>query len=294
MVCPVERGFCVVARPRPRPACRIATSRGARRGPARPDLAPRPRALVQLPDDRGPADRPQLPGPRAGARHCLRQRPAARRGLSSSSAAVVASFLALCRRRTRLAERPSTANIIDARGPRPATSARSRTGRRFAAWRATAAWARSAAARTTRRSSAAGPATLSQYASAPWGSSARFPPGLHLRHWRERRRRREDRRALEKYNRASVATVEAIRDGGAGRPAAPTCGWPTPWRPHPTPRSRCAGSWKRTPAPHLSGRFEQFLQRATRIFPAVADPSRRRRRRLPARGRPPWSARCAS
>ena len=99
-------------------------------------------------------------------------------GMSSSSALMVGVFLVLAEV-NRLAARDEYWHNIGSPSTWPAIWAPSRTGRRSARWRATEAWAPSAAARTTPPSSAPCPSHISQYAYAPieFEKMIPVPPG---------------------------------------------------------------------------------------------------------------------
>ena len=114
--------------------------------------------LVELPDDRRPANRPEFPRRTSRRGRGVRQRSAGGRRDEQLQRHDGRRVSGPGRRQP-----PRRAAGVSGQHPkrRPiwrAISARSRTGRRSARWSATAAWARSAAARTTRRCSKAGPA----------------------------------------------------------------------------------------------------------------------------------------
>ena len=99
MVVAVEQGFCLVVGPARRPpGDRRRRAAATRRSSSHLDaeLTPAGRPLVELPDDRRPPHRPQLPRRRSAgptSRLASDLPPAA--GMSSSSAMIVAMFLAL-------------------------------------------------------------------------------------------------------------------------------------------------------------------------------------------------------
>ena len=156
MVAAVERGFCIAALPRDdRQIDRH------RRGQRRDDRFRRRSRLeaadglvVELSDDRRPARGAELSRRHARRRHRVGQRPAAGRRNEQFQRPDGRRVPRPGRGQPAWPPATSTGTTSATRPIWPAIWARSRTGRASARWRATAAWARSAAARTIPPSSA--------------------------------------------------------------------------------------------------------------------------------------------
>ena len=192
-------------------------------------------------------------------------------GMSSSSALMVAVLLALARA-NRLDDHEPLARTRPRRDARTWRRMRrpSRTGARSAVWSEKLASAQRAAARITRRSSAAGRDSSVSSLSSPRATNAHsLPCRSDLCHRRERHRRAQNRRGPRRLQpRLAQRGRESWRGGGerTGRPdnslaAAMRSSDDAPQR---------LRSWladDRT----LLDRFEQFLEESTQLVTAAGD-----------------------
>ncbi len=198
LVCAADRGFCVLAFPRDDALVRITdvVAGESREFEFSPELLPPLGDWANYPMTVARRLARNFPGKLRGAEIAFASDLPPAAGMSSSSALIIACFLALARIND-LPSCRSTAKISTARRTWPVTSPRTRTARTSARSWAIRAWARSAAARTTRPSSAASPRRSPCIPTAQCGSSGRSAcpraaasPSAPAAWWRKRPARR--------------------------------------------------------------------------------------------------------
>ena len=222
MVAAVERGFCLAALPRDDRQIVVidAASGETIVFRADPDLKPQSRLVVELSHDRRPARGAELSRRHPRRRHRAGQRPAAGRRHEQFQRADGRRVSRARRGQPVWPPATSIGTTSAARPIWPAIWARSRTGRVSARWRATAAWAPSAAARTTPPSSAPSRTTSANTPIAPSSSRRCFraaratcSPSAPAA-WRPRR----PARRWKNTTRASRLVSRWSSSGGADRP----------------------------------------------------------------------------